>query len=122
MESLACPAASPEPRLTTGEWLGRWLASRVSLCASTSRSYAAHVRGYLVPYLSSIPLGALSAGEREGWRPMVGVWTAAQTAEFLRQVRGHRLYALLHLVALQGLRRAKPPDCGGATWTWKPAR
>src|SRR5207237_3107908 len=46
-----------------GEWLGRWLASRVSLRASTARSYAAHVRGYLVPYLGGIPLGALTAGD-----------------------------------------------------------
>jgi hypothetical protein len=29
--------------------------------------------------------------QAEGWRPVVGVWTAAQTAEFLRQARGHRL-------------------------------
>jgi integrase len=41
----------------------------------------------------------------EDRRPVVGVWTAAQTAQFLRQVRGHRLYALFHLVALRGLRR-----------------
>jgi hypothetical protein len=46
--------------------------------------------------------------EREGWGPAVGAWTAAQTAEFLRQVRGHRLYALFHLVALRGLRRGRP--------------
>jgi hypothetical protein len=30
--------------------------------------------------------------QQGGWQPVVGVWTAAQTAEFLRQVRGHRLY------------------------------
>jgi integrase len=41
------------------------------------------------------------------------VWTAAQTAEFLRQVRGHRLYALFHLVALRGLRRGK---AAGLKW------
>jgi hypothetical protein len=178
LAALTSPVA-PEPGLTTGEWFHRWLDSRASLRASTSRGYAAHVRGYLVPYLGTIPLAALSAGdvqamftaiardeaalgrpvsaatlhrihatlraalngavraglirvnpgrwpelpkaprprpqvwtqalterwEREGWRPVVGVWTAGQTAEFLRQVRGHRLYALFHLVALRGLRR-----------------
>ena len=188
LEALASPAAAPEPGLTTGEWLGRWLASRVSLRASTSRSYGAHVRGYLVPYLGGIPLAALSAGDvqamftaiarderalgrpvsaatlhrihatlraalngavraglitvnpgrwpelpkaarprpqvwtpaltqrwkREGWRPVVGVWTAGQTAEFLRQVRGHRLYALFHLVALRGLRRG---EAAGLRWS-----
>jgi hypothetical protein len=63
MEALASSAASPEPGLTTGEWLGRWLASRVSLCASTARSYEAHVRGYLVPHLGVIPLAALTPGD-----------------------------------------------------------
>src|SRR5438270_4406163 len=29
--------------------------------------------------------------QADGWRPAVGVWTADQTAQFLRQVRGHRL-------------------------------
>src|SRR5215471_6484627 len=59
LEALESPAAGPEPTLSTGEWLGRWLASRVSLRASTARSYAAHIRGYLVPYLGGIPLTAL---------------------------------------------------------------
>ena len=46
LEVLACPAAGPEPGLSTGEWLSRWLESRVSLRASTSRGYAAHVRSF----------------------------------------------------------------------------
>ena len=33
------------------------------LRASTARSYAAHMRGYLVPYLGGIPLAALTAGD-----------------------------------------------------------
>jgi len=63
LEALASHAAGPDPGLTTGEWLRRWLASRVSLRASTARSYAAHVRGYLVPYLGTIPLAALTPGD-----------------------------------------------------------
>jgi len=43
--------------------LERWLASRVSLRASTRRSYAAHVRGYLIPYLGGIPLAQLTAAD-----------------------------------------------------------
>jgi hypothetical protein len=62
-EALACPAVGPAPGLSTGEWLRRWLASRVSLRASTARCYAAHVRGYLLPYLGGIPLSALTAGD-----------------------------------------------------------
>jgi integrase len=188
LEALASPAAALVPGLSTGEWLGRWLASRVSLRASTSRGYAAHVRGYLLPYLGGIPLASLTSGDvqamftaiirdetvlgrpvsaatlhrvhatlraalngavragligvnpgrypelpraarprpqvwtpalterwqTEGWRPAVGVWTAAQIAQFLRQVRGHRLYALLHLVALRGLRRG---EAAGLRWS-----
>jgi len=66
LEALACPAVGPEPGLSTGEWLGRWLASRVSLRASTARSYAAHIRGYLVPSLGGIPLAVLTAGDVQG--------------------------------------------------------
>jgi hypothetical protein len=181
LDALASPASGPEPGLSTGEWLSRWLESRVSLRASTARGYAAHIRGYLIPYLGGIPLAALATGDvqamftaiirdetalgrpvsaatlhwihatlraalngavraglipvnpgrwpelpgaarprrqvwtpalaerwqQDGWRPAVGVWTAAQTAEFLRQVHGHRLYALFHLIALRGLRRGR---------------
>jgi hypothetical protein len=35
----------------------------VSLRASTSRGYAAHVRAYLVPHLGRIPLTGLSSGD-----------------------------------------------------------
>jgi integrase len=52
--------------------------------------------------------------QTEGWRPIVGVWTAAQTAQFLRQSRGHRLYALFHLIALRGLRRG---EAAGLRWS-----
>jgi len=187
LEALSGPLAGAQG-LTTGEWLGRWLASRVSLRASTSRGYSAHVRGYLVPYLGGIPLAELSPADvqqmftaiirseaalgrpvsaatlrrihatlraalnaavrarlltsnpgrwpelpaavrprpqvwtpalterwqQEGWRPVVGVWTAGQTAAFLAQVRDHRLYALFHLVALRGLRRG---EAAGLTWS-----
>jgi integrase len=188
LEALSGPAAGPARGMTSGEWLQRWLASRVSLRASTSRGYAAHVRGYLVPYLGGIPLAELSPGDvqamftaiirgeaalghpvgaatlrrihatlraalnaavraglisvnpgrwpelpravrprpqvwtpalterwqRDGWRPGVGVWTAEQTAQFLRTVRGHRLYALFHLIALRGLRRG---EAAGLRWS-----
>jgi integrase len=188
LEALAGPAAAAARGVTTGEWLNRWLASRVSLRASTARSYAAHIRAYLIPYLGSVPLGELSPGDvqamftgiirgeaalgypvsaatlrrihatlraalngavraglisvnpgrwpelpkaararpqvwtpalterwqRDGWLPVVGVWTAAQTAEFLRLVREHRLYALFHLVALRGLRRG---EAAGLRWS-----
>ena len=42
------------------------------------------------------------------------MWTAAQTSQFLAQVRGHRLYALFHLVALRGPRRG---EAVGLRWS-----
>ena len=53
--------ACPGRVVTTGEWLEHWLASRTSPAASTVRSYAGHVRLYLVPYLGRVPLAELSA-------------------------------------------------------------
>ena len=48
--------------------------------------------------------------QRTGIRPAVAVWTPAQTAAFLNAIRGHRLYAAYHLIALRGLRRGEA--CG----------
>ncbi|WP_344593385.1 tyrosine-type recombinase/integrase [Actinomadura vinacea] len=45
--------------------------------------------------------------QRAGRRPVVAVWTAAQTAEFLHAIADHRLYAAFHLIALRGLRRGE---------------
>jgi hypothetical protein len=66
LEALSGPAPGPVQGLRVGEWLERWLASRVSLRASTSRGYAAHVRGYLVPYLGGILLAELTAADVQG--------------------------------------------------------
>ena len=50
---------------------------------------------------------------RTGERPAVAVWTAAQTAHFLRSIEDHRLYAAFHLIALRGLRRG---EAAGLRW------
>ena len=129
-EALAFPAAAPERGLSTGEWLGRWLASWVSLRPATLHRIHATLRAVLNGAVRA-GLIAVNPGrfpelpraarprpqvwtpapterwQAEGWRSAVGVWTAAQTAQFLRQVRGHRLYALFHLTALRGLRRGE---------------
>lgn len=52
----------------------------------------------------------IAAWEDTGIRPPVAVWTATQTAAFLNAIRGHRLYAACHLIALRGLRRGEA--CG----------
>ena len=66
LEALTGAAPGPVQGLRVGEWLERWLASRVSLRDSTSRGYAAHVRGYLIPYLGGIPLADLSPADVQG--------------------------------------------------------
>jgi integrase len=48
-----------------------------------------------------------------GERPPVAVWTATQTAQFLHAIRGDRLYAAFHLIALRGLRRG---EAAGLRW------
>ncbi|MGH3158522.1 MAG: tyrosine-type recombinase/integrase [Streptosporangiaceae bacterium] len=51
--------------------------------------------------------------QRSGTRPVVAVWTPAQTAEFLNAITGHRLHAAFHLIALRGLRRG---EAAGLRW------
>jgi len=63
LEALRAPVTGPAPGISTKAWLERWLASRMSLRASTWRGYAAHVRGYLNPYLGRIPLVALAPAD-----------------------------------------------------------
>jgi integrase len=173
--------------LTVGDWLAHWLASRTSPAASTVRSYGAHVRLYMGPYLGRVLLAELSAehvqamftaitrqhqaagspvtpatlnriratlraalngavraglisenpasraelprarrpravvwtpGRVEHWQhtgehPAVAVWTATQTAQFLRSIQDHRMYAAYHLIALRGLRRG---EAAGLRW------
>ncbi|GAA4640770.1 tyrosine-type recombinase/integrase [Actinoallomurus vinaceus] len=48
-----------------------------------------------------------------GEHPVVAIWTAAQTAQFLHYITDHRLYAAYHLIALRGLRRG---EAAGLRW------
>jgi integrase len=57
--------------------------------------------------------GRVEHWQRTGERPAVAVWTAAQTAQFLHAIAGHRLYAAYHLIALRGLRRG---EAAGLRW------
>jgi integrase len=43
----------------------------------------------------------------------VAVWTVALTAQFLKAIKDHRLYAVFHLIALRGLRRG---EAAGLRW------
>jgi integrase len=57
--------------------------------------------------------GRVEHWQRTGERPAVTVWTAAQTATFLRSIQDHRMYACYHLIALRGLRRG---EAAGLRW------
>ena len=48
--------------------------------------------------------------QRSGIRPPVAVWTPRRPRRSLNSIRGHRLYAACHLIALRGLRRGEA--CG----------
>jgi hypothetical protein len=104
LEALTPTAAAPDPGLTTGEWLERWLGSRVSLRASTARGYAAHIRGYLVPYLGSIPLAALSAGDVQAMFTAV-IRDETALGRPVSAATLHRIHATLR-AALNGAVRA----------------
>ena len=72
----------------------------MSLRASTSRGYAAHMRSYLVPYLGGIPLAALTAGDVQAMFTAVIRDQGAVSAATL-----HRIHATLR-AALNGAVRA----------------
>jgi len=57
--------------------------------------------------------GRVEHWQRTGERPAVAVWTAAQTAQFLHAIAGHRPYAAFHLIALRVLRR---DEAAGLRW------
>ena len=97
------PAVGPKPGLSTGERLGRWLASRVSLRASTARSYAAHP-GLPGSYLGGIPLAALTAGDVQAMFIAI-IRDEAALGRPVSAATLHRIHATL-CAALNGAVRA----------------
>ena len=76
----------------------------MSLRASTSRSYAAHVRGYLVPYLGGIPLAALTAGDVQAMFTAI-IRDETALGQPVSAATLHRIHATLR-AALNGAVRA----------------
>lgn len=48
-------------KITIGEFLTSWLASKADVRETTRRSYAGHIRVYLIPHIGSVPLRSLRA-------------------------------------------------------------
>jgi len=48
-------------RVTVGEFLDSWLASKRNIRPTTARAYAGHIRVYLKPLIGTVPLSALRA-------------------------------------------------------------
>lgn len=46
----------------------------------------------------------------------INAWDPDELSAFLAQVRGNRLEAIWRLSTMTGMRRARSPACGGATW------
>jgi hypothetical protein len=66
----------------------------------------AHVQAMIASIIRHHALGApISAATLT--RIRATLWAAAQTAQFLNSIAGHRLYAAYHLIALRGLRRGR---------------
>jgi integrase len=99
--------------LTVGDWLAHWLVSRTSPATSTMRSYSAHVRLYLAPYLGPVLLGELSAAHVQAMFTAIIRHHQAPGTRFLTASASHRLYAVYHLIALRGLRRG---EAAGLRW------
>jgi integrase len=51
----------PDQMPTVAEWLTTWLEGRKTIKAGTRRSYACHIRAYLIPHLGNIRLDRLRA-------------------------------------------------------------
>jgi integrase len=66
LKALTGLGGGPAAGMSTGQWLERWLASRVSLRASTRHGYAAHVRRYLIPWLGAVPIADLAQADVQG--------------------------------------------------------
>ena len=103
----------PEAVLTTGEWLDRWLEQRTGPRESTIRGYAAHVRLYLRPCLGRILLADLTAQHVQAMFTFIARQHEAEGSPVTAAIRGHRLYAAYHLIALRGLRRG---EAAGLRW------
>src|SRR6266851_4379981 len=129
LAQLRTPGPAGAAAITTGQWLGRWLACRTSPASSTVRGYAAHVRLYLQPHLGPILLAELTTAhvqamftaiirQHQATGHPVTPATLARIRATLRvalntAIRGDRLYAAFHLIALRGLRRG---EAAGLRW------
>ncbi|MFD0632381.1 tyrosine-type recombinase/integrase [Catenulispora yoronensis] len=78
LEDLRGPASTASGGLLVRDWLKTWLDTRVTVRASTLRSYQAICANHLVPYLGAVPLATLGTRQVEamlaGVRRHSAVW------------------------------------------------
>jgi len=118
--------------LTVGNWLAHWLVSRMSPATSTMRSYSAHVRLYLAPYLGPVLLGELSAAHVQAiftaivrHHQALGTPVSAATLSRIRATLRAALNAAMRrgLVAENAASRAELPRARRArAVVWTPER
>ena len=111
---LAAPPATPErgprcPPVPQGDLNAAIRAGHITINAAARAELPAARRPRAVVWTAD----RIREWQLTGIRPPVAVWTPAQTAAFLNSIRGHRLYAAYHLIALRGLRRG---EAAGLRW------
>lgn len=95
-----------------------WTPERIAEWQQARQAYAEQLRQRKQTLAASSPRGAKLGAAVTAIESYVGaprpspvmVWTPAQTQRFLDRAKGHRLYALYHLIAHRGLRRGEA--CG----------
>jgi hypothetical protein len=94
-----------------------WLASRVSLRASTLSGYAAHVEEYLDPHLGGVPLRELSIGDVQ--RMFASIMRCGASGRPVTPATLHRIHATLR-AALNAAVRARHVDDNPARYVELP--
>lgn len=95
-----------ETRLTVGEYLESWLASKRSLRPSTAKSYRYHIRLYLNPLLGHVRLRELRAHQVD---VLIDELSKTRGARVLSSATVRRIYSTLRVALNDAVRRRLIP-------------
>lgn len=126
------PADPRRVRLTTGQWLGHWLATRLRPRPATLRSYHQHICQHLIPHLGRIVLRELSLDDVQTTFAILARtptrYGRPRTAATLHRIRA-TLRVALNAAIRRGLIEANParylelpPASRPKAVVWTPAR
>ncbi|GAA2021146.1 tyrosine-type recombinase/integrase [Catenulispora yoronensis] len=90
LEQLCALPKGPESGVLVREWLRTWLDARVTVRASTLRSYEAICVNHLIPYLGAVPLATLTVRDIEAMLAAVrrhsAVWSRPITDATVQRI------------------------------------